>query len=125
MGILDNPFTRRQQQAIQGAERHIIALYAEACCLAMQLMKGTVIDLERMEQVNHALTEAEHRLQGMLSAAQRLGIGPNILTGLSEEERLTLFEAHFDDTNTSLGALKEMLSQADIREIVEGIDQRP
>ena len=93
----DNRFIRRQLDATFEAERKMVCLYAESCFLNIQIVLGNVANMDKLEQLADELIQAERQFQLSRAALHRLGVSSSEIAGLSEQERLELFELHFKD----------------------------
>jgi hypothetical protein len=121
MDTTDNRFIRRQLHATLEAERKIVCLYAESCFLNIQIVLDNVSSMERLEQLADELTQAERRFQLSRAALHRLGVTGSEIAGLSEQERLELFEAHFKDPHASSSFLRGLFERSDLREMLDDI----
>ena len=125
MDTTDNRFIRRQLHATLEAERKIVCLYAESCFLNIQIVldnvSSNVSSMERLEQLADELTQAERRFQLSRAALHRLGVTGSEIAGLSEQERLELFEAHFKDPHASSSFLRGLFERSDLREMLDDI----
>jgi len=121
MDTTDNRFIRRQLDARLEAERKIVCLYAESCFLHIQIVLDNVSSMERLEQLADELTQAERRFQLLRAALHRLGVTGSEMAGLSEQERLELFEAHFKDPHASSSFLRGLFERSDLRDMLDDI----
>jgi hypothetical protein len=121
MGTTDNRFIRRQLNAMLDAERKIVCLYAESCFLNIQIVLDSLSDMDRLEQLADELAQAERRLQLSRAALHRLGVPGSAIAGLSEQERLEIFEIHFRDPHASSGFLRDLFERSDLREMLDDI----
>ena len=121
MPITDNRFIRRQLDAVLEAERRIVCLYAESCFLNVQIVLDNVSNLGRLEQLADELTQAERQFQLSRAALHRLAVPCSEIAGLSEQERLELFEVHFKDPHASSGFLRGLFERSDLREMLDDI----
>jgi len=121
MGTTDNRFIRRQLDATLEAERNIVCLYAESCFLNIRIVLDNDSSMERLEQLADELIQAERRFQLSRAALHRLGVTGSEMAGLSEQERLELFEAHFKDPHASSGFLRGLFERSDLRDMLDDI----
>jgi hypothetical protein len=121
MDITDNRFIRRQLDAMLEVERKIVYLYAESCFLNIQIVLGNASNMERLEQLADALAQAERQFQLARAALHRLGVPSSEIAGLSEQERLELFEVHFKDPHASSSFLRGLFERSDLRDMLDDI----
>jgi len=121
MDITDNHFIRRQLDATLEAERKIVCLYAESCFLNIRTVLDNVFSMERLEQLADELTQAERQFQLARAALHRLGVPVSEVAGLSEQERLELFEVHFKDPHASSSFLRGLFERSDLRDMLDDI----
>ena len=121
MDIIDNRFISRQLDATLEAERNIVCLYAESCFLNIQIVLGNAANMDKLEQLADALIQAERQFQLSRAALHRLGISTSEIASLSEQERLELFEAHFQDPHVPSGFLKGLFERSDLRDMLDDI----
>ena len=118
---MDNPFIKRQLDAKLEAERDIIRLYAESCFLNIQVLYGDLSNLERLEWLSEALTQAENAMHRTIAALRRLDVPSHAITRLDEQERLELFQAHFSDPESLTPHLESLFGQDDLREMLNDL----
>ena len=121
MAAIDNRFIRRQLNAALEAERKIVCLYAESCFLNTQILLGNMANMDKLEQLADALIQAERQFQLSRAALHRLGLSSSEMKGLSERERLALFEVHFKDPHLPSSFLKGLFEGSDLRDMLEDI----
>jgi len=127
MVTTDNRFIRRQLDATLEAERKIICLYAESCFLNIQIVLGSASNfcnlshMDRLEQLASALAQAERQFLLSRAALHRLGVPRSEMAGLSEQERLELFEVHFKDPHASASFLRGLFERSDLRDMLDDI----
>jgi len=121
MDTTDNRFIRRQLEATLDAERDIVCLYAESCFLNIQIVLGSLGAMDRLERLTDALAQAEQRFQLSRAALHRLGVPASQITSLSRQQRLELFEAHFQDPNASSSFLRGLFERSDLQQMLDDI----
>jgi len=121
MDITDNRFIRRQLDAMLELERKIVYLYAESCFLNIQIVLCNSSNMDRLEQLADALVQAERQFQLSRAALHRLGVSGSEMAGLSEQERLELFEVHFNDPHASSSFLRGLFERSDLRVMLDDI----
>ena len=121
MGTTDNRFIRRQLGAMLDAERRVVCLYAKSCFLNIQIVLGNVSNMDRLEQLADALAQAERQFHLSRAALHRLGVSSAEMAGLSEQERLELFEVHFKDPEASCSFLRGLFERSDLRDMLDDI----
>ena len=121
MDTTDNRFIRRQLDAMHEAERKIVYLYAESCFLNIQIVLGNISNMGRLEQLADALVQAERQFQLSRAALHRLGVPSSEMAGLSEQQRLELFEVHFKDPHASASFLRGLFERSDLRDMLDDI----
>jgi hypothetical protein len=121
MDTTDNRFIRRQLDAMHEAEREIVYLYAESCFLNIQIVLGNVSNMDKLEQLADALVQAERQFQLSRAALHRLGVPSSEMAGLSEQQRLELFEVRFKDPHASSSFLRGLFERSDLRDMLDDI----
>ena len=123
MATTDNRFIRRQLDAALEAERKIVCLYAESCFLNIQIVLGDVADLDKLEPLADAMIQAERQLQRSRAALHRLGVPSSEMVGLTESERLELFERHFKDPQVPSSFLRGLFERSDLRAMLDDMSE--
>jgi len=117
----DNRFIRRQLDATFEAERKMVCLYAESCFLNIQIVLGNVANMDKLEQLADELIQAERQFQLSRAALHRLGVSSSEIAGLSEQERLELFELQFKDPQMPSSFLRGLFERSDLRDMLDDI----
>ena len=121
MATTDNRFICRQLDAALEAERRIVRLYAESCFLNIQIVLGDAANMDKLEQLADAMIQAERQFQLTRAALYRLGVPRSEMVGLSEQERLELFELHFTDPHASSSFLRGLFERSDLQQMLDDI----
>ena len=119
--VMDNPFAKKMLDEKLEAERDIVCLFAESCFLNILILYGDLSCLDRLEELSEALALAECRLHRLVEAVQRIGVAKNKICCLDDQEKLDLFEAHFDHPGVSIPHLEGVFRREDMREMLSDL----
>ncbi len=102
-------------------ERDLIRLYAESCYANIQAAYGNRSCMERTERLANTLCAVEKRLSAVKARLRRIGVPGLAMSGLDEQQRLSLFEAVFRRHDVALGTGHTAFDRRQLGSMLEDI----
>lgn len=120
----NNPFVKPMLQSMRAIERDIIRLYAESCYTNIQAAFGNLSGMERMERLADAVSSAEQRCYALKARLRRIGVPQLAISGLTDQQRLSLFEEQFKRCAPALSMQQISLDRQQLCSMLEDISNR-